>query len=176
MPSPLSHLFSPLALGPVELQNRIVSTAHQTTMVHENLPTDDFVAYHEARARGGDGSRHADVAHAGRLQAGDRARLGAGRGRGAAARDQALRPAPAQRARSDRELAASAGRRALPGPEPALPRRAPSLAGRRDRGDRGRLRAGGRAGGEGRPRRRRDLRRAQLPGRAVPRSRAEPAR
>jgi len=55
MPSPLSHLFSPLALGPVELQNRIVSTAHQTTMVHESLPTDDFVAYHEGRARGGVG-------------------------------------------------------------------------------------------------------------------------
>jgi 2,4-dienoyl-CoA reductase-like NADH-dependent reductase (Old Yellow Enzyme family)/thioredoxin reductase len=39
----------------VELQNRIVSTAHQTTLVHEHLPTDDFVAYHEARARGGVG-------------------------------------------------------------------------------------------------------------------------
>lgn len=54
MPS-LEHLFSPLRLGPVELQNRIVSTAHQTTLVHEHLPTDDFVAYHEARARGGAG-------------------------------------------------------------------------------------------------------------------------
>ena len=43
------------ALGPVELQNRIVSTAHQTTLVHDHLPTDDFVAYHEARARGGAG-------------------------------------------------------------------------------------------------------------------------
>lgn len=51
----LEHLFSPLALGPVELQNRIVSTAHQTTLVHDHLPTDDFVAYHEARARGGAG-------------------------------------------------------------------------------------------------------------------------
>ena len=52
---PLEHLFSPLALGPVEIPNRIVSTAHQTTLVHDNLPTDDFVAYHEARARGGVG-------------------------------------------------------------------------------------------------------------------------
>jgi 2,4-dienoyl-CoA reductase-like NADH-dependent reductase (Old Yellow Enzyme family)/thioredoxin reductase len=51
----MQHLFSPLALGPVELPNRIVSTAHQTTLVHEHLPTDDFVAYHEARARGGVG-------------------------------------------------------------------------------------------------------------------------
>jgi 2,4-dienoyl-CoA reductase-like NADH-dependent reductase (Old Yellow Enzyme family)/thioredoxin reductase len=48
-------LLSPLALGPVELRNRIVSTAHQTTLVHDHLPTDDFVAYHEARARGGTG-------------------------------------------------------------------------------------------------------------------------
>ena len=48
-------LLSPLALGPVELRNRIVSTAHQTTLVHDHLPTDDFVAYHEARAAGGTG-------------------------------------------------------------------------------------------------------------------------
>ncbi len=51
----LEHLLGPLALGPVELPNRIVSTAHQTTLVHDHLPTDDFVAYHEARARGGAG-------------------------------------------------------------------------------------------------------------------------
>lgn len=54
MASP-SRLLSPLRLGPVELPNRIVSTAHQTTLVHDHLPTDDFVAYHEARARGGTG-------------------------------------------------------------------------------------------------------------------------
>jgi 2,4-dienoyl-CoA reductase-like NADH-dependent reductase (Old Yellow Enzyme family)/thioredoxin reductase len=51
----LETLFSPLRVGSVELPNRIVSTAHQTTLVHESLPTDDFVAYHEARARGGTG-------------------------------------------------------------------------------------------------------------------------
>jgi 2,4-dienoyl-CoA reductase-like NADH-dependent reductase (Old Yellow Enzyme family)/thioredoxin reductase len=50
-----SNLLSPLRLGPVEIQNRIVSTAHQTTLVHDHLPTEDFVAYHEARARGGVG-------------------------------------------------------------------------------------------------------------------------
>jgi 2,4-dienoyl-CoA reductase-like NADH-dependent reductase (Old Yellow Enzyme family)/thioredoxin reductase len=49
------HLLAPLQVGPVEVRNRIVSTAHQTTLVHEHLPTDDFVAYHEARARGGVG-------------------------------------------------------------------------------------------------------------------------
>jgi 2,4-dienoyl-CoA reductase-like NADH-dependent reductase (Old Yellow Enzyme family)/thioredoxin reductase len=51
----LEALFNPLRVGPVELPNRIVSTAHQTTLVHDSLPTDDFVAYHEARARGGTG-------------------------------------------------------------------------------------------------------------------------
>src|SRR3972149_11502453 len=48
-------LLSPLRLGPVEIPNRIVSTAHQTTLVHDHLPTDEFVAYHEARAGGGAG-------------------------------------------------------------------------------------------------------------------------
>src|SRR5512145_2797815 len=53
--SVFSSLLSPLRVGPVELPNRILSTAHQTTLVHDHLPTDDFVAYHEARARGGAG-------------------------------------------------------------------------------------------------------------------------
>jgi 2,4-dienoyl-CoA reductase-like NADH-dependent reductase (Old Yellow Enzyme family)/thioredoxin reductase len=44
-----------LVVGPVELSNRIVSTAHQTTLVRDHAPTDEFVAYHEARARGGTG-------------------------------------------------------------------------------------------------------------------------
>jgi 2,4-dienoyl-CoA reductase-like NADH-dependent reductase (Old Yellow Enzyme family)/thioredoxin reductase len=51
----LERLFSALRVGAVELPNRIVSTAHQTTLVHEHLPTADFVAYHEARACGGTG-------------------------------------------------------------------------------------------------------------------------
>ena len=49
------HLLRPLSLGPFELPNRIASTAHQTTLVHDHLPTDEFVAYHEARAAGGTG-------------------------------------------------------------------------------------------------------------------------
>jgi 2,4-dienoyl-CoA reductase-like NADH-dependent reductase (Old Yellow Enzyme family) len=48
-------LFSPLAIGPVELPCRIVSASHQTTLVHDHLPTDDFIAYQEARAAGGTG-------------------------------------------------------------------------------------------------------------------------
>ena len=50
-----ARLLEPLALGPMTLPNRIVSTAHQTNLVAEHLPTDAFIAYHEARARGGVG-------------------------------------------------------------------------------------------------------------------------
>src|SRR6201996_8482975 len=45
-------LLSPLEIGPVTLRNRIVSSSHQTTLVHDHLPTDDFVAYQRARAAG----------------------------------------------------------------------------------------------------------------------------
>jgi 2,4-dienoyl-CoA reductase-like NADH-dependent reductase (Old Yellow Enzyme family) len=50
-----ARLLEPLTLGPMKLPNRIVSTAHQTNLVVDHLPTDDFIAYHEARARGGAG-------------------------------------------------------------------------------------------------------------------------
>jgi len=49
------RLFAPLALGPVTIRNRVVSTSHQTTLVHDHLPTDDLIAYHRARAAGGVG-------------------------------------------------------------------------------------------------------------------------
>ena len=52
---PFPHLFTPLALGPIELASRIVSTSHQTSLVHDHLPTDELVAYHAERARGGVG-------------------------------------------------------------------------------------------------------------------------
>lgn len=48
-----TNLLEPLDLGPVRLRNRIVSTAHQTGLVHAHLPTEAFADYHEARARGG---------------------------------------------------------------------------------------------------------------------------
>jgi 2,4-dienoyl-CoA reductase-like NADH-dependent reductase (Old Yellow Enzyme family) len=51
----LEHLFAPLRVGPATIPNRIVSTSHQTSLVHDHLPTDDLIAYHEARARGGAG-------------------------------------------------------------------------------------------------------------------------
>jgi 2,4-dienoyl-CoA reductase-like NADH-dependent reductase (Old Yellow Enzyme family)/thioredoxin reductase len=51
----LEHLLTPLDLGPVRIPNRAVSTSHQTTLVHDHLPTDDLIAYHRARAAGGAG-------------------------------------------------------------------------------------------------------------------------
>src|SRR3982074_2033958 len=53
---PYPTLLSPVSLGTVELRNRVVSTSPQTGLVHDHLPTDDLVAYHEARARGGVGA------------------------------------------------------------------------------------------------------------------------
>jgi 2,4-dienoyl-CoA reductase-like NADH-dependent reductase (Old Yellow Enzyme family)/thioredoxin reductase len=49
----LDALLSPLDLGPVRLASRIVSTSHQTSLVHDHLPTEDLAAYHAERARGG---------------------------------------------------------------------------------------------------------------------------
>src|SRR6201996_6734192 len=46
------NLLSPLAIGPVTLRNRIVSSSHQTPLVADPLPTDEFVAYQAARAAG----------------------------------------------------------------------------------------------------------------------------
>jgi 2,4-dienoyl-CoA reductase-like NADH-dependent reductase (Old Yellow Enzyme family) len=49
-------LLSPIDLGPLRLANRVVSTSHQTSLVHDHLPTDELLAYHESRARGGVGT------------------------------------------------------------------------------------------------------------------------
>lgn len=55
-PTAYPKLFSALQVGPLALGNRVVSTSHQTSLVHDHLPTDELVAYHEARARGGAGA------------------------------------------------------------------------------------------------------------------------
>jgi len=49
------YLFSPLRLGPVTVANRIVFSAHLTNYADEGLPTEQHVAYYEARAKGGAG-------------------------------------------------------------------------------------------------------------------------
>src|SRR5690348_4610387 len=51
----LPLLFSPLQVGPVTLRNRILSTAHQTNLVEDHVPSRARAAYHEARASGGAG-------------------------------------------------------------------------------------------------------------------------
>jgi 2,4-dienoyl-CoA reductase-like NADH-dependent reductase (Old Yellow Enzyme family) len=53
---PYPNLLSPIDVGPLRLRNRVVSTSHQTGLVRDHLPTDDLLAYHEARARGGAGA------------------------------------------------------------------------------------------------------------------------
>ena len=49
------RLFSPIRLRNTEIRNRILSTGHQTYLARDGLPAEDFVAYHEARAKGGAG-------------------------------------------------------------------------------------------------------------------------
>ena len=49
------HLFSPLRLGPVTVENRIVFSAHLTNYADDGLPSEQHAAYYEARAAGGAG-------------------------------------------------------------------------------------------------------------------------
>ena len=48
-------LWTPLALGPVTVRNRIVFSAHLTNYAQDGLPTEQHAAYYEARAAGGAG-------------------------------------------------------------------------------------------------------------------------
>ena len=51
-----THLLSPFAIGRVRLRNRVVFQPHFTALGHlDGMPSDDHVAYHEERARGGVG-------------------------------------------------------------------------------------------------------------------------
>src|SRR3712207_8129898 len=59
------RLLEPLALGPVELPNRVVSTSHQTGLVHDHLPTPDLLAYHGADRKSTRlNSSHANISYA----------------------------------------------------------------------------------------------------------------
>lgn len=49
------HLFQGITIGNTELKNRILSTAHQTCLVHDGVPMLEMVTYHETRAKGGAG-------------------------------------------------------------------------------------------------------------------------
>ena len=50
-----AHLFTLHTIRSLEIRNRIFSTAHQTILARDWRPTDDMMAYHEARAAGGAG-------------------------------------------------------------------------------------------------------------------------
>ncbi len=54
-PASFPRLFSPLALGPLTMRNRIFSSGHDTVMAHDGHVTDQLIAYQEARAAGGVG-------------------------------------------------------------------------------------------------------------------------
>ncbi|MCP4876232.1 MAG: FAD-dependent oxidoreductase [Gammaproteobacteria bacterium] len=49
------NLLQPIALGPTELRNRIFNPAHGTTLGHRGVVSEELIAYHLARARGGVG-------------------------------------------------------------------------------------------------------------------------
>jgi mycofactocin system FadH/OYE family oxidoreductase 2 len=49
------HLLTPLPLGPLTLRNRVVFSAHLTNSARGGLPTEQHIAYYEARAKGGAG-------------------------------------------------------------------------------------------------------------------------
>ena len=49
------YLFSPLRIGPVVVDNRIVFSAHLTNYAEDGLPTEQHAAYYAARAAGGAG-------------------------------------------------------------------------------------------------------------------------
>lgn len=48
-------LLEPIQLGPTRVKNRIFNPPHGTTLSHQGAVTDELVAYHEARAKGGTG-------------------------------------------------------------------------------------------------------------------------
>ena len=54
-PGRYRYLFTPLRLGPVVVQNRIVFAAHLTNYAEDGLPTVQHAAYYAARAAGGAG-------------------------------------------------------------------------------------------------------------------------
>jgi 2,4-dienoyl-CoA reductase-like NADH-dependent reductase (Old Yellow Enzyme family) len=55
MAASFPHLFSPIAVGPATLRNRIMSTGHDTLLPHDGMVSDALIAYQAARAAGGAG-------------------------------------------------------------------------------------------------------------------------
>ena len=57
----LNRIFEPIRIGSVEVPNRVVRTAHGTHFALDRL-TDEFIAYHVARAKGGCGLSILEIA------------------------------------------------------------------------------------------------------------------
>ena len=51
-PVRFKNLLSPLTVGPFELRNRVLITAHEIKMADKGVPTPRYNAYQAARARG----------------------------------------------------------------------------------------------------------------------------
>jgi 2,4-dienoyl-CoA reductase-like NADH-dependent reductase (Old Yellow Enzyme family) len=58
----LSRVFEPISIGDLSIKNRIVRTAQGTGLSHGGRVSDDLIAYHVARARGGVGLSILEVA------------------------------------------------------------------------------------------------------------------
>lgn len=54
-PAIFPALAEPIRIGDLTVRNRILSSGHDTVLVHDGAVTDDLIAYHEARAAGGVG-------------------------------------------------------------------------------------------------------------------------
>ena len=133
--SGMRQLLTPVDLGPVKLANRVVSTSHQTGLVHDHLPTEDMRAYHVARARGGVGAIFLEATAVDPTGLLTSHTLGGflpeivpayarARRRGRRARHAPVRAALPRRPRADLLRAARARRRAVGGPLAALQERA----------------------------------------------------
>jgi 2,4-dienoyl-CoA reductase-like NADH-dependent reductase (Old Yellow Enzyme family) len=59
---PLKRVFEPIEIGDLSIRNRIVRTAQGTGLARAGLVSDDLIAYHVARARGGVGLTILEVA------------------------------------------------------------------------------------------------------------------
>ena len=57
----LHRIFEPIRIGAIEVPNRVVRTAHGTHFAQDRL-TEDFIAYHVARAKGGCGLSILEIA------------------------------------------------------------------------------------------------------------------
>ncbi len=162
------HLFTPLRLGPVTVPNRIVFSAHLTNYATSGLPTEQHAAYYAARAAGGAGliiteehSTHPTDWPYEKLIHGFNPEVVPGYRRITEAVHAHDVPILAQINHNGGQASSMYSRLPGVGSEPgarsALPRGAQGRGARRDRRDRGRIRA------RGRPLHRRGVRRHRAP-------------